>query len=534
MEVMFKNSWNLFICLLIFRFLNALLIQTSYVPDEYWQSIEVAHKWVFAYGSLTWEWQPDIALRSPFHPLLISLLYRFISLLGIDSQWFIMKSPQILHGCLAAVGDFHLYKFVHQLSGYEVAKWALFHHMFNWFTIYCAPRSLSNCLEWCLCIIGLSYYPWNVACQTNTVFTPTISSTRSDKSRRFIFIAVICVLLRPTALVIWFPLCIWHIWRKCVADGLRSGINCCDIKAHKHNSSNKHFRNRFIHQIAIYISIIIPCITFSCVLDRWTFNKWTINQWNFIKFNILSGGSGVYGVLPWHWIKYPNTSQSQLFRDPCGICLLVTLWTIMCYSFLSHKEFRFLFPIIPLAMYFCGVVSAWFIRYRFGLKFLRSQYYRRHWLIWFIILTQIPVALYTCLIHQRGGLDAIRFIDQAMSLKQLKNERTTVLCLTPCHTVPSVGYLHRNISFKQLSCDPDLTQLIPNNYQYIDEADLFYENPKLWLENYLTSLNPGLKIDLQRPTFILFFDHLISTYESVESFLISRNYKLCGKLFLLI
>ena len=35
--------------LMIFRVLNALLCSTSFVPDEYWQSLEVAHRMVFGY-----------------------------------------------------------------------------------------------------------------------------------------------------------------------------------------------------------------------------------------------------------------------------------------------------------------------------------------------------------------------------------------------------------------------------------------------------------------------------------------------------
>ncbi|CAH8875671.1 unnamed protein product [Trichobilharzia szidati] len=584
MEFLFKDSRRLFTCLLIFRIFNALLIQTSYVADEYWQSIEVAHNWVFGYGSLTWEWQSDIALRSPLHPILISLLYKLFALYGIDSHWLIVKSPQILHACFAAIADFHLYKFVSQLSGYEVARWTLFHHICNWFTIYCAPRSLSNCLEWCLFIIGLSYYPWSSVCETSTVSTQSI---RSDHPKTFIFIAVLCVLLRPTAAIIWFPLCIWHLWQKCkVSSCSWSGNNDSCIKEHKDNSRCKQLLSNFMRQIRVYLSIIIPCVVCSCILDRWAFGKWTINQWNFVKFNVLHGGSGVYGVQPWHWylsqglvvmlltqtplvlgfiiiyikygpfsrkdfeeysekIGYSSVSRRRLFRDPTGICIIVILWTVMCYSFLSHKEFRFIFPLIPLGMYFCGVTSVWFIhRYKSRLQSLRSQYSRRRYLICFILVTQIPLALYTCQVHQRGGLQAVSFLNEEISRKQLgrSNELTTVLCLMPCHTVPSIGYLHKNITFRQLSCEPDLRKFKPdnNNYQYTDEADVFYENPKLWLENYYyyysapsisSSSSSKLNRDFQRPQFLLMFDHLIHTYESVQALLLSWNYKLCGRLF---
>ena len=32
-----------------FRLINCFLVQTSFVPDEYWQSLEVAHFMVFEY-----------------------------------------------------------------------------------------------------------------------------------------------------------------------------------------------------------------------------------------------------------------------------------------------------------------------------------------------------------------------------------------------------------------------------------------------------------------------------------------------------
>lgn len=35
--------------LIALRVTNALLIQTQFVPDEYWQSLEVAHNMVFGY-----------------------------------------------------------------------------------------------------------------------------------------------------------------------------------------------------------------------------------------------------------------------------------------------------------------------------------------------------------------------------------------------------------------------------------------------------------------------------------------------------
>lgn len=68
--------------ILSIRLTSVVLVQTFYVPDEYWQSLEVAHKLVFGYGYLTWEWSQGI--RSYIHPLIISLVYKIVQLLGID------------------------------------------------------------------------------------------------------------------------------------------------------------------------------------------------------------------------------------------------------------------------------------------------------------------------------------------------------------------------------------------------------------------------------------------------------------------
>ena len=49
LRLLLSNDWILFLGLLAFRGINALMVQTSYVPDEYWQSLEVAHHMAFGY-----------------------------------------------------------------------------------------------------------------------------------------------------------------------------------------------------------------------------------------------------------------------------------------------------------------------------------------------------------------------------------------------------------------------------------------------------------------------------------------------------
>ena len=67
------------------RVLNALAVrQTFFVPDEYWQALEVAHHAVFGWGDITWEWQ--WSLRSWAHPSLYAALYAGLKYTGMDGR----------------------------------------------------------------------------------------------------------------------------------------------------------------------------------------------------------------------------------------------------------------------------------------------------------------------------------------------------------------------------------------------------------------------------------------------------------------
>ncbi|KAL1467204.1 hypothetical protein MTO96_042333, partial [Rhipicephalus appendiculatus] len=61
----FPKKFFLFMFVL-FRCGGAFFVRTAFVPDEYWQSLEVAHKFVFGYGYQTWEWK--YAIRSSVYP----------------------------------------------------------------------------------------------------------------------------------------------------------------------------------------------------------------------------------------------------------------------------------------------------------------------------------------------------------------------------------------------------------------------------------------------------------------------------------
>ena len=78
----------LWIALWLFRFLNSLTIYSYLDPDEYWQSLEIAHLKVFHVGFQTWEWHHQI--RSAVFPLIFTIPYYLLKWLSLENSQFLM------------------------------------------------------------------------------------------------------------------------------------------------------------------------------------------------------------------------------------------------------------------------------------------------------------------------------------------------------------------------------------------------------------------------------------------------------------
>ena len=78
----------LWLALWLFRFFNSLSILSYLDPDEYWQSLEIAHLKVFGIGYQTWEWHRQI--RSAIFPLLFIPFYALLKWTHLDHSQFLM------------------------------------------------------------------------------------------------------------------------------------------------------------------------------------------------------------------------------------------------------------------------------------------------------------------------------------------------------------------------------------------------------------------------------------------------------------
>ena len=187
---------------LLLRVSFALLSRTWHVPDETWQSVEIAHGLVFGYGYKTWEWRNDIALRTYLYPLLFYPSFTILKILGMDSPWILVLIPKLIQALVSAIGDVAIFNFARRRFSRDpnFLKWFVFVYSSHWFINYCSSRTLINSLEMTLTSIGLSLYPFE-----SHIPKPR-GLRRLPSTARYVMIISLSFVLRPTTAIFWLPL----------------------------------------------------------------------------------------------------------------------------------------------------------------------------------------------------------------------------------------------------------------------------------------------------------------------------------------
>lgn len=435
-------QYVVFAAFLLLRILSVFVVKTWYVPDEYWQSLEVGHKLTFGYGYMTWEWSKGI--RSYIHPLSIAAVYKALAWLGLDQVEYLVLVPRIIQALLSAFSDYCFYRWSSN------SKWSIFLIATSWFWFYTATRTLVNTVETCLTTIALSLYPRH----------------HQPDSHKFLWIVALVCFIRPTAAILWFPLCIIH---------MRKSI---------------HSVAELLIKRYLLIAIIVGAAVVA--IDSYAYGQFIVTPYEFFKVNVLENVGSSYGQHPWHWyftvglptilgpftlpflVAVVQTLQHRhIYPDRCNL-LIAILFALGVYSCISHKEFRFILPLLPICLYITAD----------SLKNWSCNASRIT--IWFVALTLIVFntvpAVYLSWIHQRGTTDIMLPIERiAREYRDPDGHQAKIIFLMPCHSTPLYSHVHQNVSLRFLTCDPNFN----SEDNYTDEADQFYANPAAWLRAHI-------------------------------------------------
>lgn len=518
--------------LLVFRLLNSLVVQTMFNPDEYWQSLEVAHRMVFGYGYATWEWQ-EAQLRGYTHPLMFAIVFKALQVLRLDSPWAVVVAPRLLQGSIAAVGDAYLYLLARRVAGARAGQWALFCGVTSWFTFYCGVRTFSNSVESVLTVAALYYWPLagitpagasDAGVITATASTsvdagsggvparPPQQSTVALVERNLAIaslLAACAVVLRPTSALVWAFLGVRLLWR--------------------HRGAHPGPARIFLGIVA---PIGIAALTAAAVIDRLCYGEWTFVPWNFVKFNVLSGNSALYGEHPFHWYftqGFPAVVFTALPLFLYGVKLVppharelayLVGWTNLVLSTAPHKEFRFVLPALAPALVYAGVALDR-LSIAAGRAATRAATFWQAWghtiAVVLLVVSSVPFALYMSLLHQRGPVSAISYIaSEAQRWDDSVGYPMSVDFWMPCHSTPFYSHVHAPIPMRILDCSPQAALNADGS-----ESDRFQNDPQAFLEAQF----PG---DTPLPTHVVMYDaHMLRAMRFLET----TGFRECAKFF---
>ncbi|KAG0064799.1 glycosylphosphatidylinositol anchor biosynthesis [Linnemannia elongata] len=469
--------------LVIFRLINATLVKTYFSPDEYWQALEVGHNITFGYGYLTWEWL--VGLRSVLHPAVFAALYKGLSLFGLDDGSLFIYAPRLLQALFAALGDFYAYRFADRLFENQLtANWTLFLTVTSWWNFFCSTRTLANSLEASLTIVALYYWP----------FMGSSSAKSKGNLKLSLFIASLTCIFRPTAAILWLflggSLILGLVYQGRWASIIYTGLNVAVIGS--------------------------GAIVASAVLDKTLlYNEWGLPILFGIYIPLVLIGS-------YHTFQASTGFNTNLKRQ----ILYLSLWVVLVYSALEHKEWRFLYPILyPLLPFAADTMQRLFLS---STDWKRSK--SRVAAVVALLVVNGVMALYTTLVHQRGVVDVMDWVRETSREAPSQGQDLSFAFIMPCHSTPWYSNVHlrdaKPLSMWFITCSPPLGGVDPTTYK--DESDIFYEDPVAFMDNLFknrsSTTNP-------KESHLVFFEDLINTTPDMRVWLDSQGYHECARFF---
>lgn len=331
---------------------------------------------------------------------------------------------------------------------------------------YALVRTFSNSFETYFTIIAFYYWPFanRLIFKENTFFFHSFEYIR--RRRISLIFASIACLIRITNVFIWIPIAFRELF------------------------IIVYYSSSMIKDIWIFCKQILfigfASIFILIAFDSWYYQRYfTVTAYNFYYFNTVLNGSVLYGTHAFYWYFFIGMPAvigtlfpamyfameyilGKYFIDGNWYLLITKLYplicclfTVMVFSFNEHKEFRFLLPLLPIFIIYCGL----------GLNAMLEKY--EHWkyfrIIVFVILliTNCVSGLFLSAYHQRGSIQVMDeiysdIVANRMEYQMSEFNAISVDFLVECHSTPMYSYLHLNgfetidnhLQLNFLECNP--------------------------------------------------------------------------------
>ena len=284
-----------------------------FFPDEIFQTLEPAHRLVFGYGVISWEWR--LGIRSWVFPTFLAGVMRATAWMGTASSGYVLGTAIVL-SLISLITIWFGYAWAKRASGNSAAIIAALACSFYFGFVYFAPKALYEVFAAHVLLPGL--------------YLGVYGEKLGERKRLFLagFLCALAACLRiqllPALLFAMVYFC-YPRWR--------------------------------VRIPAVVAGAAVPVLLFGAV--DWI--TWSYPWQSFVlyyKENVVSGpGKELTLVQPWYWyalvllvligpavlLLFHGARRSPFLAIFCAI-------VVVSHSVIPHKEIRFIYPILAPAI----------------------------------------------------------------------------------------------------------------------------------------------------------------------------------------
>ncbi|WP_016950624.1 hypothetical protein [Anabaena sp. PCC 7108] len=311
----------LIIIALMLRVGMAVKFPNIFWADEIFQSLEPAHRLAFGHGIVTWEFRDGI--RSWVLPGILAGVMSLTSWMGEGSTGYLI-GVNIFLSLLSLSNILVAYLWGKKIGGTITAFICAFICTIWFEFIYFSPKAFTEVVATHFLLPG--------------VYLGVEKNSFSSRNRLCLSG---CLLGISLALRIHFiPAILFTVVYIC----------------------RKDWRNKWLPMM---LGMIAPILIFGTV-DGFTWSYPFQSFWLNIWVNLVEGRSKLYGVSPWYeyfiflfkswsWLSLPIIILALIGSRRLPLLAWSALIIILSHSLLAHKEYRFIYPALPMVMILAGI-----------------------------------------------------------------------------------------------------------------------------------------------------------------------------------
>ncbi len=303
---------------LAIRLILALNFDTIYHPDEIFQYVEQAHRWEFGYGNIPWEYRYGV--RSWILPGFITGLLHLLRILHIEDPNIYVPAIKIVFCIFSISIIYSVYIITRNIASEKAARLASVIACFWYELIFFASKAMPEVLSTYLVAVA-------IACLVT-----------KPQTRNSILFGISCglvTILRYQYLPIVIVLFV--------------------LAAFKWSKK----------QILLISMIVIIAVIGAGYVDYLTWGSFFASYYNNYLYNSIYKVSEIFGIEPFSYYFTGGASIVTVVsyflisrNNKPWIIFISILSIIIPHSLTAHKEFRFIFAVVPLCIILVSIVLA--------------------------------------------------------------------------------------------------------------------------------------------------------------------------------